>query len=42
MAVPPPGCWSVGSVGGVVGDVEVVVRFQEGLAEADYMNVLLE
>ena len=25
-----------------MGDVEVVVRFQEGLGEADYVNVLLE
>jgi len=34
--------WSVGSVDGVVGDVEIVVRFQEGLGEADYVYVLLE
>ena len=25
-----------------MGDVEVVMRFQEGLGEADYVNVLIE
>ena len=34
--------WSVGSVDGVMGDVEILVRFQEGLGETDYVYILLE
>ena len=42
MAVPPPRGWSIISVDGVVGDVEILMWFQEGLGNADYVYVLLE